>query len=76
MDEEIIDDIADAFAQQLESLIDHPSMRAKTWQAAILEDVIAMAIVIKRWAPTYDMRYFYKRAGYPEPYPVHLMEEL
>lgn len=73
MDEDIIEDIADAFNEQLLSLSHHPVSIAGHYECAILDDVILMAIVINRHQPTYDLRYFYKRAGYPEPYPVHPM---
>ena len=71
MDDEIIEDIADAFAEQLNCIKDHPTFRTPHYEAAIFDNIIAMAIVINRWTKTYDLRYFYQRAGYPEPYPQH-----
>lgn len=71
MDEDIIEDIADALAEQLNSL--KASVNWRFYYNAILDDIIAMAIVVNRHQPTYDLRYFYKRAGYPPPYPHHPM---
>ena len=69
MDEEIIDDIALAFAERLGS-----TETRDTHYGTILEDIIAMACVINDHAPTYDLRYFYRNAGFPEPYPQHIMK--
>lgn len=74
MDEDIIEDIADAFAKQLENVSFFPLHAGQYYEAAVLDDIVCMAIVINNHAPTYDLRYFYKRAGFPEPYPEHPMQ--
>jgi hypothetical protein len=71
MDEDVIEDIADEFAKQLEDC--KRFKMAVYYREAVLDDIIILANVIARWKPTYDLRYFYRRAGYPEPYPVHPM---
>ena len=73
MDEDVIEDIANAFAEQLSQLTGFSIVAADQYATAIYDDIIAIATVINSHEPTYDMRYFYKRAGYPEPYPVHDM---
>ena len=72
MDEDVIEDIADEFAKQITE--SKRMALGRHYIRAHLDDVILMANVIARWKPTYDLRYFYRRAGYPEPYPVHPME--
>lgn len=72
MDDDVIEDLADAFANQLENLNDRDP-RYSAHKAAIHDNIIAIAVVIHNHEPTYDLRYYYKRAGYPEPYPVHEM---
>jgi Zn-finger domain-containing protein len=72
LDEDIIDDIAYAFSQQLEYLDDISSGVIRGYyQAAILDAIESMAEVINNHNQTYDLRYFYKNCGYPEPYPQH-----
>ena len=72
MDDDIIDDLAAAFAGQIDFVL-RSSPHRQDWYNAILDDIIAIAGVIHSHTPTYDMRYYYKNAGYPEPYPVHDM---
>lgn len=76
MDEDVIDDIAYEFSKQLEFIDDvriHPRLREYRYNQC-LDDIYLMAKVIHRWSPKYDLRYFYKAAGFPEPYPHHEME--
>ena len=68
MDEDVIEDLANALAEQLSYLKEWDPLRYSIYDA-----IVAVAVVINSHEPTYDMRYFYKRAGYPEPYPVHDM---
>lgn len=72
MDEEIIDDIAETLAYQLQQArsMGDPS-RSDVALLAVIDDIQAMACVINRHKSTYDLRYFYKATGHPEPYPVH-----
>lgn len=68
MDEDVIDAIADALGLQ----------RDLAWgitnaSNAVCNSIHAIAEVIHTYEPTYDLRYFYCRAGYPEPYPEHPM---
>lgn len=65
MDEDVIDDLAGGFAHRL-------SQEGRdTHYGTILEDIFIVACVIKVHQPTYDIRYFYRNAGYPEPFPEH-----
>ena len=67
MDEDLIDALAAVFSERL-------SMEGRdTHYGTILEDIVAVASVIHDFQPTYDLRYFYRNAGYPEPYPHHDM---
>jgi predicted ABC-class ATPase len=72
MDEDLIDALADVLHQQLTKAtqvkIENHSMIAVL---SVLDDIQAVAEVINDYQPTYDLRYFYRRAGYPEPYPEH-----
>lgn len=70
MDDDVIEALADAFAEQLEYLHSSGNSRlAGVW----MDSVMAVADVIHAFEETYDLRYFYRRAGYPEPYRVHEM---
>lgn len=71
MEPELIEELADAFAEQLNRM--EANSEYRKFIPAVLEDIVAVGIVINRNEPTYDMRYFYRRAGYPAPYPVHEM---
>ena len=71
MDEDVIDDIAAAFANQLNGLIHYGGAELRHYETAIWDDILAIACVINMHVPTYDLRYFYAKCGYPEPYPVH-----
>lgn len=69
MDDDIIEDLADAFAGQIAYLREaHPR---NAFEEIVYDSMFAIATVINNHNPTYDLRYFYKRAGHPEPYPVH-----
>lgn len=68
MDDDVIEALADAFAEQFSQLMSWDPQRL-----VICDCVVAVAVVIHDFEATYDLRYFYKRAGYPEPYPVHEM---
>ena len=67
MDEDIIDCIADTLAEQISKAAD--SSETAYW--AVVDDIQAMACVVNQYEPTYDLRYFYRRANHPTPYPVH-----
>jgi hypothetical protein len=71
MDEDIIDAVAMAFAEQMIKIENDPMFNRRHYIEQCLDDMVAMAIVIHDYEPTYDLRHFYKNAGYPEPYPVH-----
>ena len=71
MDDDVIEALADAFASQLEYIRNSPRLRG--FETATLDIIVGVAVVIHDFEPTYDLRYFYKRAGCPEPYPVHEM---
>ena len=71
MDDEVIEALADAFSEQLTWAQGTPG--EGLLRKGILGCVIAVAVAIHDNEPTYDLRYFYKRAGYPEPYPIHDM---
>ena len=73
MDDDVIEALADAFAEQLNYTTNGYIECEKYYKAAILDDIMAVANVIHDFEPTYDLRYFYKRAKYPEPYPIHEM---
>lgn len=74
MDEEIIDAIADTLAEQLRKAENVTHIFIKEIASlAVLDDIIAMAVVVNTYQPTYDLRYFYRRTGFPEPYPDHPM---
>lgn len=68
MDDDVIEALADAFAERLAI----PSPR-DTHYGTILADIVAVGCVINELEPTYDLRYFYRRANFPEPYPEHEM---
>lgn len=68
MDEDVIDAIAHALAIQTIN----PTITDDGY-AGVLNAIHAVAGVINIYEPTYDMRYFYKNAQYPEPYPEHPM---
>jgi hypothetical protein len=70
MDDDVIEDLADALASEIAYLDTHGFSR---FIPAILDAIVAVATVINNHEETYDLRYFYKRAGYPEPYPTHEM---
>ena len=69
MDDDIIEALADAFADVLMSQKIHSVHIFR----GIYECIVSVAVAIHDNEPTYDLRYFYKRAGYPEPYPIHDM---
>ena len=73
MDDDIIDDLAAAFFEQGQAITNSLADYTTPWWQQLLDDIIAIGLVIHSHSPTYDMRYFYKNAGYPEPYPVHEM---
>jgi hypothetical protein len=66
MDDDVIEAIADAFAARL-------AVCYGTHAMVVLDDAYAVAVVIHDFEPTYDLRYYYKRIGFPEPYPIHEM---
>jgi hypothetical protein len=70
MDEDIIEDLADAFAGQLK-YIEEKFFTHSALKEVVYDSMYAVATVINNHNPTYDLRYFYKRAGFPEPYPIH-----
>lgn len=74
MDDDVIDGLADVFGLEFNHL------RDATWLLpdvfSLMEEVLIRSIegvakVINDEEPTYDLRYFYRRSGYPEPYPLH-----
>lgn len=67
MDEDVIDDIAAAFLERLSE------SGPNTHYGTILADIETMAYVIQSHNETYDLRYFYRNAGYPAPFPIHEM---
>lgn len=69
MDDDIIEALADAFAGVLQYIPTDQPIAFRTFYDCIVN----VAIAIHDNEPTYDLRYFYKRAGYPEPYPIHDM---
>lgn len=68
MEQEAIDEIASAIAQELEAAEGRPDA-----VVALYRVTERIAGVINSENETYDMRYFYRAAGYPEPYPYHEM---
>lgn len=68
MDDDVIEALADAFAGQLNQLMSWDPQRL-----IIYDCIVEIAVVIHDFQPTYDLRYFYKRTEYPEPYPTHEM---
>lgn len=71
MDDDLIEELANAFAEQLFQL---EGTERRSYRSVIYDDIVAVAVVINSYEPTYDMRYFYRQAGYPEPYPIHEMQ--
>lgn len=72
MDEELIDSLGDALAGQMSKACNvRDEDNRKIAILAVLDDILAIAEVINQYQPTYDLRYFYKRCGFPEPYPEH-----
>lgn len=71
MAEEIIDDIADELYKQYDH-INHGSIDLKqTRFNQLRDDTVAMAIVVAKYAPEYDIHDFYTRAGYVGSHPIH-----
>lgn len=71
MDEDLIDALAAVFTERLS--LEALGETRDNHYGTILEDIVAVASVIHDFQPTYDLRYFYRNAGYPEPYPHHEM---
>lgn len=72
MDEDLIEALADAFAEQLAvEIIGSPKADMDLIHYGVLWSINKIACVINDYQPSYDLRYFYKRAGYPKPYPEH-----
>lgn len=70
MDDDIIEALADGFAWRFGQC---EVTQRDTHYGTIMEDCYMVAVVIHNFEPTYDLRYYYKRAGFPEPYPIHEM---
>lgn len=72
LQEEIINDIADALNQQHDEIakVSHSEARP-LYLAQLQDDTIAMAIVVVKYAPDFDIDLFYKRAGYIGTHPEH-----
>lgn len=68
---EMIDDIALAFKEQIIYVETYSGISGDAYLAATRDDIILMAIVIRRYAPKYDINQFYKKAGYTGTHPVH-----
>jgi hypothetical protein len=68
MDEDEIDDLADSLYAIFEYTVDPRKLET------LYDAIHHVAIVVNNHNPTYDLRYFYKRAGYPEPYPEHELQ--
>lgn len=74
MDEDLVEAIADAFRNQMDYIhTEAPQSHRRFYEPALLDAIAGIAEVINLYEPTYDLRYFYRRAGYPEPYPIHEM---
>lgn len=68
MDEDFIDQIASSLAAELKE-----AKHVENADIAIYRITERLAAIIHSENPTYDMRYFYRNSGYPEPYPIHDM---
>jgi len=72
MPEEFINNIAAAFAKQMNGLAVYSEEHRQQFEAAIKDDIIAVALVIRGIYPEYDIDSFYDRAGYGHPRPWHI----
>lgn len=72
MDEDVIDDLAAAFFSQMSLARDTDSIDSN-YMYALVDCIVLTAIVINTHMPTYDLRYFYRNSGLPEPWPQHDM---
>lgn len=71
METEIINDIADKLSQQYDYINDGREEHKRTRFFQLRDDTIAMAIVVAKYAPDYDIHEFYTRAGYVGTHPEH-----
>lgn len=72
MDDDVIEEIADAFAGEIRYIEEYFDGREQErFIEIVLYAVHALAVVIHNHEPTYDLRHYYRRAGWVEPYPVH-----
>ena len=67
----MIEDIAKSLDGQLKWVYTYPTEQQKYYEAAIRDDIVAMAIVVHKYCPGYDMDLFYRQAGYTGTHPVH-----
>lgn len=73
-----VEDIAEHFAKQHAAINDmlernpeeeHPSL--KCFKAQLRDDIIGVAILIRKHDSDYDLNKFYKKSGYEGTHPIH-----
>lgn len=76
IDNEVIDDLADAFRRQKQMHIPlgHPENQG-AYRIQLRADIMATATVIEKYKPEYNLSYFYHRAGWEGALPFHENEE-
>ena len=66
-------DVIDALAKALADARFETYPGDREGRAALDNATVKIACVINGEEPTYDLRYFYRAAEHPEPYPEHEM---
>lgn len=67
----IVTDICRAFAQQMLEVTRFSEDHQKTYEAAIRDDIIAIAHVVHEHYPDFNMDEYYRLSGYEGTIPVH-----